>query len=317
MMLKKVFSYTMPFLLLKSMVFTGYCFLLLLVLWFFLQFTRRSDTVITLFIFMVGLIISFFLWRGIYQSFFYLLEGAHLVILADFLQGKTLSSLPVHEGLQKWKSVFTKQSFFTSRKMILKILTQITKARQVFLVRLLSLDLPLLLYAVQYPGGVGLRDAFILFFKAKHVLMKKIIHLKILNLCILLILFFIVYNFFARSVPFLGDAPFLLSLIVTLWLNFVFLHPLVSLFLFSFTDKLLKAQQVDRDTLERMELVSYTFKELLSKSGREVQENNVLQQLLPYVKQYLAQGWTKEQIKQSLVRNGWSALSVDQALQRI
>ena len=194
-MLKKVFSYTMPFLLLKSMVFTGYCFLLLLVLWFFLQFTRRSDTVITLFIFMVGLIISFFLWRGIYQSFFYLLEGAHLVILADFLQGKTLSSLPVHEGLQKWKSVFTKQSFFTSRKMILKILTQITKARQVFLVRLLSLDLPLLLYAVQYPGGVGLRDAFILFFKAKHVLMKKIIHLKILNLCILLILFFLNWVF--------------------------------------------------------------------------------------------------------------------------
>jgi len=316
---KNIFMQTIPFLMLRSMVYTGYAVILLLILWFLIQMTRTAGVWSTFAFFLACFVIAFFMWKGIYKSFFYLIEQAHLIMLSKYVSGNSLPQLPVHEGVEQWKKLFSKSSFFQTRQLLLKSLTQITLFRQPFLISYFFIDQAVWQYVYGYQGNIwsGLRDGCIVLFKTKKKIMQTALTFNSFLWGISAFFFLFFYMLIAKSVPVLNQAPFFFSLIVMSWIKISLFDQIALPFLLRSFHKIMDTEKPDEESLERAETASYAFKEIVAKSGRNIQPDPYIQQLIPYIQQYLHQGWARTQIKQSLVKNGWPASSVDAALQKL
>ncbi|MBS3176370.1 hypothetical protein J4457_03975 [Candidatus Woesearchaeota archaeon] len=281
----------------------------------FLLWMLSSVDILTTFsytiIFIIFLSLILFLFQFM-EHLLFPLKTAHIAVLVSLFKMQPLPPTQLSYGLSEYRKVkdanlkllihaFLKESFNFLSIPFFK-----------------SMVFAHLFLKPNYNTWISLRDGVILLYRNKDSLQRKIRLLLIINYSFLLafvILFYFLQITNILVVPTrLKEIPLLLSIFVFLLLKFSILDQLIAVASILFFFRTIKNQNPDPMTMQKLESRFAAFSQILAHAGKQIQFDPALQQLLPFVQQYFHQGWSKDQIKQTLLAKGWPENSIETAL---
>lgn len=277
---------THNFIILKSVMYAFFTLISFVILWLVFYFEKKLSLL------WLEIMLGIFIWFAVFFFFkkfiFTKIKAGHIALLTQLIEG---TQVPAQAQVSYGLSFFNET--FHDRKDYIYFTKTITKSKKI---KVLSLFFPVVSMITSYiflKGNSWETTKTALTVYSNHEIMEKNIMLFCINSIFSILLFFIFFflvDIFSLS-SFLGPfekISWFVVLIFTLFIKIAF-----------FNQATMVASIIH-------------FHDIATKPV--VQSNPAFKQLLPYITQYRAQGWSNNQIKNAFVNRGWDEKTIMQAL---